>query len=121
MSIGGYLAENWGLLVVVIGMNIILLADVHLKRRMVQLMGFTGGMLLVYSAADYIETYLSEQETYSIWRGILSAFKYSLLPFLLFCIVLIMFPMQKRWLMIPSLINAVLCFVSLPTGIVFNY
>ena len=119
MTFSSFLSEHWGLLVLLTGMLIVLYLDIHLERRMVIRIAVTYGMIFLYSVSDYVETYLSLQEEYTVVRPLLSATDYSLITFILVNIILIVYPMQKMYLYIPAVINAVLCFISVPTGIVF--
>ncbi|SDB33351.1 diguanylate cyclase (GGDEF) domain-containing protein [Ruminococcaceae bacterium FB2012] len=119
MTFSSYLSEHWGLLVLLTGILIVLYLDIHLERRMVIRIAVTYGMIFLYSVSDYIETYLSEQAEYTVIRPLLSATDYSLITFILVNIILIVYPMHKLYLYIPAVINAVLCFISVPTGIVF--
>ncbi|SEK79391.1 diguanylate cyclase (GGDEF) domain-containing protein [Ruminococcus sp. YRD2003] len=119
MSVTGYLYDHWGLLVIVIGIAIIIHSDIHLERRMTFRILLTIMMLFGYSVSCHVESYLAEQAEYTILRPILSALNYSLIAFILVNIVMIVYPMQKLYLYIPALLNAALCFISIPTGIVF--
>ncbi len=120
MDVFEYLSDHWGLLVLLTGMAIVLGSDVHLEKRMVSCIFLTGFMICVYSVTCYIETYLGNQPDYSPLRPVLCAVNYSLVTFILVNIILIMYPMQKRYLFIPAVMNAVLCFISIPTGLVFR-
>lgn len=121
MSVTGYLSDHWGLLVIVIGIAIIIHSDIHLERRMIFRISLTIMMLFGYSVSCHVESYLADQAEYTILRPILSALNYSLIAFILVNIIMIVFPMQRLYLHIPAVLNAVLCFVSIPTGIVFFY
>ena len=119
MTITGYLTEHWGMLVMLAGLSIVLYGDKHLERRMIHRMAITIIMLFVYSISCYTETYLGNLTTYTVLRPILSAFNYSLVTFLLVNIIMIVYPNEKKVLYIPAVLNAVLCFISIFTGIVF--
>ena len=120
MSISGYLSEHWGLLVLVIGIAIILHSDHHLERKMIQRIAVTNVLLFIYSVCCYVEEYLGNQKDYSVWRPILCAVNYSLITFVLVGVIMVMFPMQRNYLFLPAILNAVICFLSIPTGIVFT-
>jgi len=120
MTITDYLSENYVLLVLLAGMRIILCSDIHLEKRMVSRFALTNGMILLYSIFYYIENYLGNQDEYTILRSILSATCYSLIAFILVNVIMIVYPMQKVYLFFPAILNAVLCFISIPTGIVFS-
>ena len=120
MSVFDYFSDHWGMLVLILGMTIALTSEIHLEKRMVNQIAATNVMLLLYSVACYIETYLGNQENFSILRPVLSAVCYSLIAFILVNIVMIVYPKQKAYLLFPAILNAVLCFISIPTGIVFT-
>lgn len=102
-------------------MLILLRSDIHLERRMVIRIAVTYGMILLYSVSCHAEAYLGNQAEYTVARPILSAVNYSLITFILVNIIMIVYPMQRQYLYIPAVLNAVLCFVSVPTGIVFSF
>ncbi len=121
MLVIGYISEYWGLLVILIGTALVLHSDVHLERRMVRRIFASNIMLFAYSITTFTESYFGDLDTLHLARPILSAINYSLVTFILVNSILIMYPMQKRQLFIPAYINALLCFVSIPTGVVFYY
>lgn len=120
MLLKDYLSMHWGFLILFAATLLLLRLDVHLERKMILRIAFTDTLLLLYSFSTHIENYLGNQPAYTILRPILSALDYSLIVFVLLQITLVLFPMQKRWLYIPALLNAVLCFLSIPTKIVFE-
>lgn len=119
MSVWGYMIDHWGMLVLLIGICVALYSDIQLERRMIFRISLTSILLFIYSVSCYMEHYLGNQPEYSIFRTILSAFNYSLVTFILVNIIMILYPEQKLYLYFPALLNASLCFISIPTGIVF--
>ena len=115
-----YLEQHWVMLVPLIGMSILLISDIHLERWMIRRIAITNFILFIYSIFCYIETYLGNQPEYSIWRTILSAVNYSLVAFILVEIIMIVYREQRVYVLIPAIINMILCFISIPTGIVFT-
>ena len=89
------------------------------EQQFICVIAIANIMMLVYSFTCYAESYLGNQTEYSPLRAILSAFNYSLITFILVTIIMIMYPNQKIYLFFPAVLNAVLCFISIPTGIVF--
>lgn len=120
MTLSGYLSEHWGLLIILTAIGLVLQSDIQLERRIIYKISFTTAMLFMYSVACYTETYLGEQKTYSVLRPILCAVNYSLVTFILVSAIMIMYPQHKKFLLIPAALNAALCFISIPTGIVFS-
>lgn len=119
MSFTNYISTSWGLLIVLMGLDILLRADIHLERRMVRQIGITGGLLLVYSISCYIEASLARHYSYTILRPILSAVDYSLATLIIISVILIVSPGRKRYLFLLWAAETVLCVISIPTGIVF--
>ena len=119
MTLTEYLSNYWGLVILTAGMTIVLRSDIHLERGMVKRIFIANIMLLFYSITSYMETYLGNQTEYTILRPILSAVDYSLVAFILALIITIAYPVQKIYLYIPAVLNAVLCFISIKTKIVF--
>ena len=121
MSISMYLSDNWGLLIVLTGLSVILLSDIHLEWRMVRQIAFTILLLLIYSVTSFVEIGLGNELTYSPARAWFSAVNYSLLSVVLVSVIMILYPGHKRYLIIPAAANTVLSFISIPTGIIFSF
>ena len=121
MSISDYLTEYWGVVVLLIGLSIVLFSDMHLERKVIYQMSLAISMLFLYTVTCYVESYFSNLEFYSPMRAVLSAVNYSLITFILVSIIVIVYPRKKIYLLIPAIVNAVLCIVSIPTGIVFYF
>ena len=119
MTILGYLTEHWGMLIMLIGLAFLLYTDMHLERRMVRRMIIVIVMLFVYSVLCYIEIYLGNQTEPSGWRPILCVLNYSLVTFALVNMIMIVYPEQRIYLYVPAVLNAILCLISIPTGLVF--
>ncbi|MBR1751425.1 MAG: GGDEF domain-containing protein [Ruminococcus sp.] len=115
-----YISNNWGILIVLIALTIMLHSDIHLERRMVRQIGITDGLLLIYSISTYIETYLGNRSVYSLWRPIFSAIDYSMTSLIFISVIMIVYPQRKTYLYIPWAVNTFSCFISIPTGLVFN-
>ena len=121
MSLSGYLSEHWSMLVPLIGMSILLITEIHLERKMILRIAVTTGLLFIYSVFCYIETYLGNQSEVSIFRSILSAINYSMIAFILVEIIMIVYREKRFFVLIPAILNAIICFISIPTGIVFSF
>ena len=119
MSIAEYLSDHWVMLVPLIGMSILLVSDIHLERKMIQRIAATNIMLFIYSIFCYIEAYLGNQLEYSIWRTILTAVNYSLVTFILVEIIMVVYREQRIYVLIPAILNTIVCFISIPTEIIF--
>ena len=120
MSFVGYLDDNWALILLLVALAILNLTTVHFSKRVVFSVFFAIGLIAVLSVVEYIEVWLGQQATYSIWRAILTALKYSIPPFLLVQIGIFVFR-QKIYIFLPAVVLLILCLISVPTGIVFYF
>ena len=121
MTLGNYISSNWGILIVLIALGILLRSDIHLERRMVRQIGITDGLLFIFSMTDYIESYLGNESTYIVWRAILSAVNYSITSLILISIIMVVYPGHRKLVYLPWAAGTFLCFLSIPTGIVFSF
>ena len=119
MTVAGYLTEHWGMLVMLLGLAITLHSDMHLERRMVRRIIAVVVMLFIYSISCYVESYLGNLEEFNIARPILCAVNYSLVTVVLVNVIIIVYPAQKFYLYLPAAVNALFCFISIPTSLVF--
>lgn len=124
MSFSEFINYNWALLLVIIAIFVILYTTVQFSKKTALLLFITSLLILLLAIVDYIETYFGNLDTYSIWRSILSAFKYALPSLILSIIGVIAFNFNRkyRWLIfIPAVIHFALCLISIPTGIIFFF
>lgn len=121
MSIVSYLSSNWGLLLLLTGLIMLVRSDIYLESRMGRQIRITCGLLFIYSMTSYIESYLGNLSKLLMWRSILSFFNYSLTSMLLVSVIMIVYPAHKRYLFVPWAVNTICCAVSIPTGIVFRF
>ena len=119
MSLLEYLSDNLGLVVLLAAVMIILATDIYLERWMVRRILLTSVLLLVYSVTCYVEAYLGDLPQATIARCVFIALNYSLVTLVLMNAIMILHPEQSKWIFIPSIVNALVCFVSIPTGVVF--
>lgn len=120
MTISGYLADHWGMLVLLIGLAIVICTDMHLERRMVRRIAVVIILLFAYSVSCHVEGYLGDQTDPSAFRAVLCALNYSLVTFILVNMIMIVYPEKMKYLYLPAAINALLCFGSISTGWVFT-
>ena len=124
MSFSEFINYNWALLLVIIAIFVILYTTVQFSKKTALLLFITSLLILLLAIVDYIETYFGNLDAYSIWRSILSAFKYALPSLILSIIGVIAFNFNRkyRWLIfIPAVIHFALCLISIPTGIIFFF
>lgn len=124
MSFAEYLSINWPLLLVVIVIIVVVNTTVLFTKRSLYCLLISTLFILSLSIVDYIESYLANLETFSIWRSILTAAKYSLLPFVLSFIGYSRYKTSWKSILLvhgPAIVFAIICFISIPTGIVFGF
>lgn len=119
VSIGNYISTNWGILIVLTALAILLHSDIHLERRMIRQIGLACVLLLLYSVSSYIESCLARRETYTVLRPLLSAVDYSMTTLIIISVILIVSPGYKKYLFLPWLPEVLMCFISIPTGVIF--
>lgn len=120
-SLLDFVIDNWVLLTVFVGIFIISRLIVHMDRYMVRLMRLTVVMLLLLAAADYVEAWTSTFPVYTVSRGVLSAIGYSLRPAVLLIIIYMILGRQKPIILLPALLNTLICFLSVFTEWVFGF
>ncbi len=120
-SLIDFLCDNWALLGIFVGVYLVSRLIVHMDRRMSFLMRLSILLLLLLAIADYVESWTSHFPVYTIWRGLLSALGYTLRPLVLLVLLAMLRGRQKPVVVLPAVINALLCFVSVFTGWVFYF
>ncbi|MCR4647040.1 MAG: GGDEF domain-containing protein [Oscillospiraceae bacterium] len=116
-----FLRDNWGLLVMVTGIALLLQSNIHLERHTVGSLYAVITLLCVLSVGQYAEEIYGSMPTFSIMRSILTFINYSLVSLILLVVVRILFRESRFYLAIPAIINIVLCGISIPTKIVFYF
>ena len=115
-----YFIQNWGLLLVSLAFLVSLRTTAFLDKtasgRMYRLLFF----VVVLSLVVFAEFYLDEHGI--LWKGrpFLMAFRYSATPFIIAQILHTWVKKLKWTIFIPAVLLAVLCFISIPTGIIFS-
>ena len=119
MSIQGYIGANWPLIVIIIGFWLLLLGNIFLSKEKVS--GFRNiiYMIVFFSIVDYIEDWLASRDTYTIWRSILTATKYSVPQLVLAQTTTILFDRVKKYIYIPAVITIAINYSSIFNHIVF--
>ena len=115
-----YLLHNWSLILVLsayaIALSITVFLDKKTVRRMYVLIGFVFILsLVVFAEFDYVA-----HTDYRMLRRVLMAIRYSATPFIVAQIIYTLVKKQTVYIFIPSLILAVINFVSIFNGIVFR-
>lgn len=108
-----FILNNWALLMIVIGIFLISRLIVHMDSNMVRTMRLCGVLLVVIAAADFAEAWTATFPEPSVSRILLSALGYTLRPALLIVVTEILAGKQKPVVLIPAVLNGIICFSAL--------
>lgn len=121
MSVSGFIFSEWALILLLTALFIFIKTTVHLDKsvsaRMLVIIFLTAALAVI----EYIEVGLGNAETYSVWRRILTAAKYSVPPYILIECLLVIQKYRHPYLSyIPAIINTAVCAASVFFKIVFT-
>ena len=119
MSIFEYVNINWALLLIVIAMLLLIRINVFVSFSMRRKLYALIFLNILFSVFEYVERWLGNQEKFSVWRSILTAFKYSMSPWIILLTISVVFGIKNFLDFLPAILNTLLCFISIPTKIVF--
>lgn len=113
-----YIIQNWALLLVLLAFLVSLRTTAFLDKTVSGRMCRLIAMILFLSVVVFIEFY--QEEHGIIWKGrsVLMAIRYSATPFIDAQILCALMKKPKKTVYIPAVVLAVICFVSIFTGIV---
>lgn len=117
--IGGFFDQNWALVLLTVALLILLNTNVHVRKSNKKWMYAVVFTAFFLGVASYIEVLLGEGDVYSVWRSILSCFKYAVPPLILAMISCIVLNEVKWQMFIPAALNGLVVFLSLATKWVF--
>ena len=125
LNLVDFLLENYTMLFELIGLLFILLISVHITKKVKRLICITTSLVLLTTIVYYLELWTQTLDYYTVWRAILTAFKYTLFPTILYSLVLLIGaarnPIDKKialYLAIPILVSIPVFFTSQWTKIV---
>ena len=122
MSVSNFIYTEWALILLLTALVIFIRTTVHLNKRVAADMLAVIALALSLTVIDYIETSLAQGETYTVWRSILTAFKYSITPFIIaFCVRIIVGIKHNLYIFILAVVNFAVCVSSVFTHSVFWY
>ena len=128
MPVLDYFVNNLVMLFELVGLFIILFISAHVSKQVKLYTRITILLLFISMLVTATENWLGSRDTYTVWRPILTSFKYTFYPLILLSVILMvsqfMAPIPLKWFL-PALIPVV---VALPiylssqwTGLVFKY
>ena len=115
-----YLLQNWSLILILAAFAIALRITVFMDKKTIRRMYVLIVAVFLLSLAVFTEFEYVASSGYRTLRGILIAIRYSATPFIVSLIIYALVKKQTIYIFIPSVILAVIDFVSIFTGIVFR-
>lgn len=115
-----YLLQNWLLILILSAFAIALHITVFLDRKTIRRMYVLIVGVFLLSVVVFVEFEYVAHAEYRLLRGILMAIRYSATPFIISQIIYTLVKKQTWYIFIPSIILAVIDFISVFTGIVFR-
>lgn len=119
MNVSDYIADNWILILVLLGFAVSLISTVFMEKKTIRRLFALIVQVFILSVVVYIEFNLVDAGGDRMLRLILMAIRYSATPLLVAQIVYAVDKNQKWYLFIPAALFFVIDFISIPTGIVF--
>ena len=121
MSVGGFIYSEWALILLLTALFIFIKTTVHVDKRKVRRMVAIIVLTAALSVIEYLEVGLGSAETYSVWRRIFTAAKYSIPSFIIIECMFVTQSFKKPIIAyIPAILNAAVCTASIFTKIVFT-
>ena len=114
-----YVADNWILILVLLGFTISLISTVFIEQKTIRRLYALIVEVFLLSIVVFAEFKMDGMADYRNLRIVLMAIRYSATPLLVAQIVYTVAKGQKWYLFIPAGIFTALDFISIPTGIVF--
>jgi len=114
-----YLLQNWSLILVLSAFAIALRITVFLDKKTIRRMYILIVGVFLLSLVVFVEFEYAVYAENKTLRGVLMAIRYSATPFIISQIIYTLVKKQTLYIFIPSVILAVIDFISIFTGIVF--
>lgn len=128
MPIQEYLLSNFAMIFELIGLLLILFISAHISQKLKIYTRIAVGLLFFSILVAMLEGWTQTFDHLTLWRPILTAFKYSTYPLILVVLIMLISqlikPLSKKWipiLLIPEIITVPFYFSSQWTGLVFRY
>lgn len=115
-----YVAENWIMILVLLGFTISLISTVFMEQKTIRRLYALIVEVFLLSVVVFAEFKMAELGDHRSLRLILMAVRYSATPLLVAQIVYTVAKGQRWYLFLPAALFTILDFISIPTGIVFG-
>ena len=113
-----YIIQNWALLLVSLAFLISLKTTAFLDKTSAKRMSFLIVEVLLLSVVVFIEFYLEEKGVVWKERIFLMVIRYSATPLIVAQVMFALIKKLKWMIFIPAILLAILCIISIPTGII---
>ena len=115
-----YLLQNWALILILTAFVVMQIITVFLDRKTKRRMYILIGAVFALSFVTFFEYQFSLQKIYPDARKVLLAIRYSATPIILALILFTLVKKARWYVLIPSLLLAIINIISIFTGIVFS-
>ena len=117
------LMMNYAAVMLTICLLIFIITNNYFHKNVRSLFLVSCMLLLILVAADSVEYWTASLDHLSALRIWMSAIGYSLRPSIVFVMIRLMSPQQKKadWLALPLVINAIIAFSALLTDVAYSY
>ncbi len=128
MDFGQLFVENFVMVFELVGLLIVLFISAHTPKKIKFYIRLTIALLFFSTIVTAVEKWTQTFETLSLWRPILTATKYSIYPFLLYFVILLLShiikPIEKKWfyfMLIPAIVSMPFYYSSQWSQLIFYY
>lgn len=128
MPIQEYLLNNFVVIFELIGLLLILFISTHVSHKLKLYTRIAVGLLFFSIIVTMFEGWTQTFDHLTLWRPILTSFKYSTYPLILIVLIMLLSqlikPISMKWILvlfIPEIISVPFYFSSQWTGLVFRY
>lgn len=120
MYVSEYIADNWILVLVLLGFAVSLISTVFMDKRTIRRLFALIVEVFLLSVLVFAEFKVDGSAQHRTMRIIFMAVRYSATPLLVAQVIFAVVKNQKWYIFIPAIIHAVINIISIFTGIVFS-
>lgn len=115
-----YILQNWALILVLLAFAIMLIITVFLDKKTIRHLYILIAYIFLLSICVFLEFYFLGENKYPEAVKVLVFIRYSSTPFIISLILFALVKLKIWYILIPAIISAILNFISIFTGIVFD-
>ena len=116
-----FVVENYSLFTLLVGLLLMIRSDVFFDTRGKTVFKDCAFLLFALSVVDLVEHITARWSEPSKLRSIMCAMNYSIRPVIVLGLIFLIHDTIEKWLIIPEVINIVLCLTSIYTGWIFYF